>query len=74
MLVISRKVSESILIGDTIEILISEINGDRVKIAVNAPKSIPIMRKELLETSAMNKEAGSIPRQEALDKLRQILK
>ena len=38
MLVISRKVSESIIIGDNIEIIVSEISGDRVKICINAPK------------------------------------
>lgn len=74
MLVISRKVSESILIGDNIEIIISEISGDRAKICINAPKEIPIVRKELLETRSLNEEASVIPQQQALNKLKNLLK
>lgn len=74
MLVISRKVSESILIGDNIEIILSEVNGDRAKICINAPKDIPIMRKELLETKSLNKEASVLPQQQTLDKLKNLLK
>ena len=74
MLVISRKVSESIIIGDNIEIILSEIIGDRVKIAINAPKEIPVVRKELLETRTLNQEASMVPKQQALDKLKDLLK
>ncbi|HAS92603.1 MAG TPA: carbon storage regulator [Clostridiales bacterium] len=56
MLVIKRKVSESILIGDDIEIIISEISQDKVKIAISAPQDIKITRKELAETCEFNKK------------------
>lgn len=59
MLVIKRKVSESILIGDDIEIIISEISQDKVKIAINAPKEIKVIRKELKETCDFNITAAS---------------
>ncbi|MGB4439102.1 MAG: carbon storage regulator [Sedimentibacter sp.] len=58
MLVIKRKESESILIGDDIEIIISEISQDKVKIAINAPKEIKITRKELAETCEFNIKAS----------------
>lgn len=74
MLVISRKVSESILIGDNIEIVISEISGDRAKICINAPKEIPIVRKELIETQSLNKEASVLPQKQTLDQLKNLLK
>ena len=44
-LVISRRTNERIMIGDDIEILISNIIDDRVDIAINAPKNISIKRK-----------------------------
>nr|WP_319488423.1 carbon storage regulator [uncultured Caproiciproducens sp.] len=74
MLVISRKVSESIIIGDNIEIILSEISGDRAKICINAPKEIPIVRKELLETRALNEEASVAPKKQTLDQLKKLLK
>lgn len=80
MLVISRKTSESILIGDNIEIRISEISGDRVKLAISAPKEIHIVRKELLEAADFNHEAslgqqaGSRPQVQDLAQLKTLLK
>lgn len=74
MLVISRKVSESILIGDNIEIVVSEISGDRAKICINAPKDIKIVRKELIETQSMNKEASVHPQKQTLEQLKSLLK
>ena len=44
MLVLSRKKGESIWLGDDIEITISEIKGDQVRIAINAPKNVTILR------------------------------
>lgn len=58
MLVISRKLDESILIGDEIEIIVSEVGNDRVKLCINAPREISIMRRELLETRKLNEEAS----------------
>jgi len=47
MLVIGRKKGESLLIGDDIEITIIKIENGAVKIAINAPREIGILRKEL---------------------------
>ena len=49
MLVLTRKKDESIIIGDDIEIIVSEISEDKVKIAVKAPKSVKVFRKELIK-------------------------
>ena len=60
MLALSRKVNESIMIGNDIEITILEVKGDQIKIGINAPKSVPIYRKELyLQIQESNKEAAS---------------
>ena len=58
MLALSRKTGESIVIGNDVEISILEIKGDQVKIGINAPKSVPIFRKEIfLQIQEENKNA-----------------
>ena len=49
MLVISRKINEKIKIGDDIEIVILSIDKNQVKIGIEAPKNVSILRSELLE-------------------------
>ena len=47
MLVLSRKVGETIWIGEDVEIIITEVKGDQVKIGIQAPRSIDVIRGEL---------------------------
>ena len=72
MLILSRKSSESFFIGDDIEVVVTEIGSDRVKIGIKAPKGIPVLRKELLEPRKLNREAGSAGRS-AVDQLKELL-
>ena len=60
MLVLARKKNESILIGEDIEIIISEISEDRVKLAIRAPKSMKIFRKELLQAIEQENKNSSL--------------
>ncbi len=50
MLVLSRKVDQTIVIQGNITIKILEINGDRVKIGIDAPRDVVVLRQELTES------------------------
>jgi carbon storage regulator len=49
MLVLSRKKNESIVINDDITIVVVEIRGDKVRLGVEAPKEVPVHRREVYE-------------------------
>lgn len=58
MLILTRKIGETIWINDEIEITISEVKGDQVKIGINAPRTMEILRGELrTEVSIENNQA-----------------
>lgn len=70
MLALSRKTGESIMIGNDIEITIIETKGEQVKIGINAPKSIPVYRKEIYaQITEVNKETAMEANLDALKKL-----
>jgi carbon storage regulator len=49
MLVLARRLNESIMIGDEIEVVIIDIKGDQVKLGIRAPKRVAVHRKEVYE-------------------------
>ena len=49
MLVLTRKVGQSIVIGDEIEVVILEVRGEQVRIGIRAPKSVSVHRKEIYD-------------------------
>ena len=49
MLVLTRKKGQALMIGHDIELSIIDIQGDQVRIGINAPKNVPIHRKEIYE-------------------------
>lgn len=62
MLALTRKINESIMIGNEIELSILEIKGDQVKVGISAPKSVPIYRKEIyIQIQEANKAAAESP-------------
>jgi len=50
MLILSRKKNESIIIGDNIEIMVTDVRGENVKLGVNAPRHISVHRKEIYDS------------------------
>lgn len=47
MLVLTRKGNQSIMIGDEIEISVLAVTGEKVRIGIKAPRSVPVFRKEI---------------------------
>jgi carbon storage regulator len=68
MLVLTRKSNQSIMIGDEIEVSILAITGEKVRLGIEAPKSIPVFRKEVYleiqDERGEQREAGADVEQE----------
>lgn len=60
MLVITRKKQESILLGDDIEISVVDIGNGKVRIGIDAPRSMKIIRKEILEEVKETNKSSSL--------------
>ena len=59
MLIITRKRDQGFFLGDNVKITIREISGDSVRVAIDAPKEIKILREELVEEAVkVNTEAA----------------
>ena len=69
MLVLSRRVGESVVVGDDVTITVLEVRGDVVRIGIDAPRSVAVHRAELLEQlQTINREAAS-PSDQAVESL-----
>ena len=59
MLILNRKAGESLQIGEDITVTVVSLDGNRVKLAISAPKSVPVLRQELITaTTIANQEAS----------------
>ena len=64
MLVLGRKINESVVIGDEIIVTVLSVDGDRVKIGIEAPPRVRILRQELhAMVREANLEASKLPRE-----------
>ena len=68
MLVLTRKANQSIMIGDSIEISVLSVMGEKVRLGIQAPRDVPVFRKEVfVEIQQQNVEAAESSK-DALDK------
>jgi carbon storage regulator len=73
MLVLTRKSNQSIMIGDEIEVSVLAIMGEKVRIGIEAPRSIPVFRKEVyleIQQDDSTPEEDKAAVDEALEKLK----
>jgi carbon storage regulator len=60
MLILTRKLGESIIIGEKVQLSVVEINKNNIKIGINAPKDVTIYREEVFEKIKEENEMASI--------------
>lgn len=59
MLVLTRKPQESLIIGDNIEVRVLSVTGEKVRLGIQAPREIPVYRKEIYDEIAQQNAAAS---------------
>lgn len=75
MLALTRKIGEKIVIGEGITITVVDVKGDSVRLGIEAPKEIRILRGEILEATAKeNKEAIVVKDAQSIDFLKEFKK
>lgn len=59
MLVLTRKVNQSIVIGDGIEVVVLEVRGEQIRLGIKAPRDVVVHRKEIYEQIQEENQAAS---------------
>ena len=54
MLILTRRIGEAVIIGDEISVTVLSINGNQVRVGVNAPRDVPVYREEIYERVKRN--------------------
>ena len=77
MLVLTRRVDESIAIGDNILVTVLAVEGDRVKIGITAPREITILRQEVFDAiqaqNRLQEKLVNAPAPDTFEQLRRLL-
>ena len=74
MLILRRKTGEALFLNENIKITVLESGSDGVRLAIDAPKQVQILREELVEATKANQEAVAAVDKEKLEKLKGMLK
>lgn len=69
MLVLTRKIDESIIIGDNIKVFIVDVRGDQVKLGIDAPKDISVHRQEIYEDIQQENKRAALSKHVNVDEV-----
>ena len=67
MLILTRRVGETIMIGDDVAVTVLGVKGNQVRVGVNAPKETSVHREEIYERIKREEQAGTAPRRASSD-------
>jgi carbon storage regulator len=73
MLVLTRKLNESIMVGDEVKITIVDVKGDQVKLGITAPRQIAVHREEVYREIQKENQQAALSKP-SLDNLEKLLK
>lgn len=73
MLVLTRKIDQSIVIGDNIKIIIVDVRGDQVKLGIEAPKDVSVHREEVYEDIQQENRRAVVSQSINIDELNRLL-
>ncbi|MDQ1731186.1 MAG: carbon storage regulator [Pseudonocardiales bacterium] len=73
MLILTRRVGESIVVGDDITVTVFEVRGEAVRIGIEAPRSVQVHRQEVYEELRRTNEQAVSPSDDAIESLRNAL-
>ncbi|MCX7031964.1 MAG: carbon storage regulator CsrA [Spirochaetes bacterium] len=69
MLILARRIGESIVIGDQVEVSVVDIKGDQVKLGINAPRAVPVFRLEIYRAIQEENRRAAAAAPDALPRL-----
>ncbi|ACV61584.1 carbon storage regulator, CsrA [Desulfofarcimen acetoxidans DSM 771] len=72
MLILTRKKNESIMLGEEIKITVLDIRGDSIKIGIEAPKELTVLRSELYQAVREENTRAALVKQSVLEQLRKL--